>query len=91
MDNSFPAEIPHNEIKRLGGVRPVWIALPERAESVRTYLVDKGVAKKRMVAKGFGPEKPLAKNDTEEGREQNRRVEFNIVKQGPIKTVVQDE
>jgi len=63
----------------------------QRAESVRKYLSGKGVKDKRMVAKGFGPDRELAPNDTDEGREQNRRVEFNILKQGPKKTVVQDE
>ena len=63
----------------------------ERAASVRKYLVDKGIAGKRLVAKGFGPDRPIADNGTDEGREQNRRVEFNILKQGPKKTVVQEE
>jgi OOP family OmpA-OmpF porin len=63
----------------------------QRAESVRTYLSGKGVAKARLVAKGFGPDKPIGSNDTPEGRETNRRVEFNIVKQGPKKTLVQEE
>ena len=63
----------------------------ERAESVRAYLVSKGVDGKRLVAKGFGPDKPQVPNDTPEGQEQNRRVEFNILKQGPKKTVVQDD
>jgi outer membrane protein OmpA-like peptidoglycan-associated protein len=63
----------------------------DRAAAVRAYLVKKGIAGKRLVAKGFGPDRPIASNDTDEGREQNRRVEFNIVKQGPKKTVVQDE
>jgi outer membrane protein OmpA-like peptidoglycan-associated protein len=62
-----------------------------RAESVREYLIGKGIAKGRMVAKGFGPDRPLMGNDTPEGREANRRVEFNIVKQGPKKTVIQEE
>lgn len=63
----------------------------QRAESVLKYLAGKGVPRKRMVAKGFGPDKPIASNDDEAGREQNRRVEFNIVKQGPKKTIVKDE
>jgi outer membrane protein OmpA-like peptidoglycan-associated protein len=62
-----------------------------RAESVRDYLIGKGIAKGRLVAKGFGPDRALMSNDTPEGREANRRVEFNILKQGPKKTVVQDE
>jgi OmpA-OmpF porin, OOP family len=63
----------------------------QRAESVVKYMTGKGIDKQRMVAKGFGPDRPLASNDDEAGREQNRRVEFNIVKQGPKKTVVQDD
>lgn len=63
----------------------------QRAESVRDYLVKQGIAKKRLIAKGFGPDKPFASNDTPEGQEANRRVEFNIVKQGPKKVLVQDE
>ena len=62
-----------------------------RAEAVRKYLIDKGVAKGRLVAKGFGEEKPLSDNTTVEGREINRRVEFNILEQGPKETLVQDE
>jgi outer membrane protein OmpA-like peptidoglycan-associated protein len=62
-----------------------------RAESVRKYLVGKGVAKGRLTSKGFGPDVPIATNDTPEGREQNRRVEFKIVKQGPKKTIVQED
>jgi OmpA-OmpF porin, OOP family len=63
----------------------------QRAESVRQYLVGKGVAKGRLVAKGFGPDKPIGDNESPDGREANRRVEFNIVKQGPKKTLVQEE
>jgi outer membrane protein OmpA-like peptidoglycan-associated protein len=63
----------------------------ERAGSVRKYLIDKGIEGKRLTAKGFGPDKPIADNGTDAGREANRRVEFNIVKQGPKKTVVQEE
>jgi outer membrane protein OmpA-like peptidoglycan-associated protein len=63
----------------------------QRAESVVRYLASKGVARKRMIAKGFGPDRPIASNDEEAGREQNRRVELNIVKQGPKKTIVKDE
>jgi outer membrane protein OmpA-like peptidoglycan-associated protein len=63
----------------------------QRAESVMKYFVSKGVAGSRMKAKGFGPDKPIADNNTDEGKEQNRRVEFNIVKQGPKKTVVHDD
>jgi OmpA-OmpF porin, OOP family len=62
-----------------------------RAESVLKYISSKGIAKGRLTAKGFGPDVPVADNETDPGREANRRVEFNIIKQGPKKTVVKDE
>ena len=50
----------------------------QRAESVRQYLIGKGVDASRLRAEGFGTSQPLASNDSEEGRAQNRRVEFKI-------------
>jgi len=50
-----------------------------RAEAVRTYLTNHGVAPDRMVAKGFGETQPIAANTTPEGREQNRRVVIAIL------------
>jgi len=47
-----------------------------RAQSVRQYLIDKGVMADRLTARGYGEDKPLASNDTREGRKQNRRVEL---------------
>ena len=51
-----------------------------RAEAVRSYLITKGVPPERVRAKGFGSTVPIAGNDTEADREQNRRVEFKVVK-----------
>jgi outer membrane protein OmpA-like peptidoglycan-associated protein len=50
-----------------------------RANAVVRYLVKKGVDAGRLEAVGYGEEKPLQSNDTEEGRAANRRVDFNII------------
>ena len=49
-----------------------------RAQAVRAYLVNRGVAPGRLVAAGFGERRPVASNATVQGRERNRRVEFAI-------------
>lgn len=50
-----------------------------RAESVRQYLIVRGVPPDQLTAKGYGASQPLTDNDSEEGRAENRRVEFRIV------------
>lgn len=51
-----------------------------RAESVRNYLITKGkINASRIVAKGYGEENPIADNDSEDGRKQNRRTEVYIL------------
>jgi outer membrane protein OmpA-like peptidoglycan-associated protein len=50
-----------------------------RANSVTNYLIKNGIAKSRLVAKGYGEEKPIAANDTDEGRQKNRRTEFKVL------------
>jgi len=56
-----------------------------RAESVVNYLVEEGISRDRLIAKGYGETRPLVSNtfsdgsDNPEGREQNRRTEFRII------------
>jgi OOP family OmpA-OmpF porin len=50
----------------------------KRAEAVRQYLINAGIASGNMTAMGYGEKEPIATNDTDEGRELNRRVELRI-------------
>ena len=52
----------------------------ERVKSVISYLITKKIDKSRLSGKGFGSKKPIATNETDEGRFKNRRVEFTIEK-----------
>jgi len=52
----------------------------KRAQAVKNWLVEKGIASKRMRTVGRGMNEPVASNDTEEGRLQNRRMEFYVEK-----------
>jgi OOP family OmpA-OmpF porin len=52
-----------------------------RAASVVKWLVKKGIDKGRLTSQGFGLQKPIDSNDTDEGRQRNRRVEFLIKEQ----------
>ena len=52
----------------------------ERANSVKDYLISKGLNSKNFTAIGFGEKKPIASNVYKEGRAKNRRVEFKLVK-----------
>ena len=51
-----------------------------RADSVKKYLVSKGISADTITATGFGETKPLVANDSDANREKNRRVEFKITK-----------
>ncbi len=88
LDEIADVLISHPELKLIEiqghtdnrGKRDYNIDLSERrARSVRSYLVDAGVASSRLEAKGFGPKKPIAPNITTQGRSRNRRVEFHIL------------
>ncbi len=47
-----------------------------RATAIQDYLIEQGISKDRIIAEGFGSSKPIASNDTEEGRNKNRRVDL---------------
>lgn len=51
----------------------------KRAQAVVDYMINKGIAKERLVAKGYGESKPLESNDTDEGRQINRRTELKVI------------
>jgi OOP family OmpA-OmpF porin len=66
----------HTDIQ---GERAANMALSQaRAEAVLAYLADQGVARARLSAAGYGPDRPRASNATETGRAVNRRIEFNV-------------
>ena len=50
-----------------------------RAKAVMDYLIGRGIDSRRLSARGFGERKPVADNDTPEGRTLNRRVEYKVV------------
>ncbi|MEL6534127.1 MAG: OmpA family protein [Bacteroidota bacterium] len=52
----------------------------DRAEVVREYLASHGIRRRRIKAEGYGSQYPVASNQTEEGRQQNRRVEIRIIR-----------
>ena len=51
-----------------------------RARSVMEYILSKGISTERITSKGYGETVPVATNETDEGRQFNRRVEFKIIK-----------
>lgn len=58
-----------------------------RAAAVKAYLVEKGIDEGMLDSKGHGESKPIADNETDAGKEKNRRVEFLITAQDEIKEV----
>lgn len=52
----------------------------KRADSVRNWLVERGIDPARIIAKGYGPEFPIVPNDTPENKRKNRRIEFKRIK-----------
>jgi peptidoglycan-associated lipoprotein len=68
-----------------------------RAESTVNYLIKKGIDEQRLVAKGYGESKPIARNtnpdgtDNPDGRQRNRRTEFKILEIGAVQKKSTDE
>jgi len=62
-----------------------------RVEEVKKYLVSKGVPVERITTFAYGESKPIASNDTEEGRAKNRRVEMKIVKSDGTALDIEDK
>ncbi len=50
-----------------------------RAETVKKYLAGKGLDANRFTTKGYGQEKPIADNSTDDGKQRNRRIEFQVL------------
>jgi len=50
-----------------------------RSLAVKSYLLSRGISEKRLISKWYGETKPIAPNDTKEGRQKNRRVEMSII------------
>ena len=51
----------------------------ERAAAVAEYLAARGIPRDRLDPVGFGPDEPVASNDTRDGRAANRRIEFKMI------------
>jgi OmpA-OmpF porin, OOP family len=62
----------------VGGAQSNQKLSEDRANSVKSYLLSKGLAEQRIESKGFGPARPIADNTTAAGRAQNRRVQIAL-------------
>jgi outer membrane protein OmpA-like peptidoglycan-associated protein len=61
-----------------GGLEHNQLLSQRRADAVSSYLAAQGVVSARLMARGYGPTRPIATNSTDEGRRQNRRVEITL-------------
>lgn len=78
LDVGIEGHTDNQPIKR-SGWKSNWELSTARALSVLHYLSDKSVAEPRLAAIGYGEYRPVASNDTKEGRQKNRRVEIVIL------------
>ncbi|MCB0613201.1 MAG: PD40 domain-containing protein [Phaeodactylibacter sp.] len=65
----------------VGSVEDNQLLSENRAKAVYDFLVEKGIARERLRYKGFGESEPIASNDTPEGRQENRRTEFEAIRE----------
>jgi outer membrane protein OmpA-like peptidoglycan-associated protein len=64
----------------VGNPNSLLVLSQARVGAVKDYLVKNGIASSRITGKGYGAAKPMVKNDSEEHRRMNRRVEFKVTK-----------
>ncbi len=64
----------------IGGYSQNMALSKDRANAAKQYLLSKGIDESRIVSKGYGEVKPVASNRNAAGRQQNRRVEFVVLK-----------
>ena len=62
----------------VGSEHASWVLSEQRAKAVVEYLISQGIAAERLTPKGYGASRPLPDSATDEGRRQNRRIEFSI-------------
>lgn len=80
--NGYTDNVPIGPGLKRQGVATNLILSQKRAENVMQFMVARGVNPALISAQGFGEADPVASNDTEEGREQNRRVELTLAGSG---------
>ncbi|MGB9907786.1 MAG: OmpA family protein [Candidatus Saccharicenans sp.] len=74
------------------GTREYNLTLSERrAKAVANFLAQLDVQSSRFTVQGYGPDQPLASNDTPEGRQQNRRVDLGIIANEKLKKIAQEQ
>ncbi len=59
-----------------------WLLSQQRAKAVVEYLISKGIVADRLTSKGYGASRPITENSADEGRQQNRQIEFSIGTKG---------
>jgi len=73
------------------GSREYNLLLSERrARAVAAYLAELGVSSSRFTIMGYGPDQPVASNDTAEGRQQNRRVDLGIIANEKLQRIARE-